>query len=151
VGQALLGYADPADRTPACPVWVLAPRFQQRGTGTVLMHECIGRVDHAAEPLIVLAGHPGYDPRLGLVPGARYCVTSSEPLPEAVFMARWLNGYGPIWWGRLDHPPAFELVMPGLERPPVSIWRSPVRLADRGRGFGVPSRPCSSHYALTLL
>lgn len=124
VGHALLSHAELVDRAHARPVLVLAPlavvpRHQDRGAGTALMHECIGRADHAGEPLILLVGHPGYYPRFGFVPASRYGITPPEPLPDAVFMARRLAGYDPTWRGRLVYPPAFDLVMPDLERPPA--------------------------------
>lgn len=124
VGHALLSYAELVDPAHARPVLVLAPLAvapgsQRRGTGTALMHECIGRADHAGEPLILLVGHPGYYPRFGFTPASRYGITPPEPLPDAVFMARKLAGYDPTWRGRLRYPPAFDLVMSDLERPPA--------------------------------
>lgn len=123
VGHALLSHADLVEEGRARPVLVLAPfavdpQHQHRGAGTAMMHECIGRADHAGEPLILLVGHPGYYPRFGFVPAARYRVLPPEPLPEQVLLARKLTGYDPAWRGRLRYPAAFDLVMPDLQRPP---------------------------------
>lgn len=124
VGHAMLSHAELVDGVTARPVLVLAPLavappHQERGAGTAMMHECIGRADHAGEPMIVLVGHPGYYPRFGFVPASRYGITPPEPLPDAVFMARRLTGYEPSCRGRLVYPPAFDIVMPDLERPPA--------------------------------
>ncbi len=126
VGHALLSYAELVDGVRARPVLVLAPlavlpRYQEHGAGTAMMHECIGRADHAGEPIIVLVGHPGYYPRFGFVPASRYGIAPPEPLPDAVFMARRLSGYDPSWRGQLVYPPAFDLVMQDLERPPAPV------------------------------
>ncbi|MEJ2292786.1 MAG: N-acetyltransferase [Deinococcales bacterium] len=123
VGHALLSHAELVAGDVARPVAVLAPiavlpAYQYRGAGTAMMHECIGRADHAGEPLIVLVGHPGYYPRFGFVPASRYGITPPDPLPDAVFMARRLSGYDPAWRGRLVYPAAFDVVRQDLERPP---------------------------------
>jgi putative acetyltransferase len=122
VGHALLSHADLVSGAAARPVPVLAPlavlpSYWGRGAGTAMMHECIGRADHAGEPLIVLVGNPGYYPRFGFVPASHYGITPPEPLPDAILLARRLSGYDPSWRGRLVYPPAFDVVLQDLQRP----------------------------------
>ena len=122
VGHALLSHADLIAGAAVRPVAVLAPvavlpSYRAHGAGTAMMHECIGRADHAGEPLILLVGHPGYYPRFGFVSASRYGITPPEPLPDAILLARRLSGYDPAWRGRLVYPPAFDVVRQDLERP----------------------------------
>lgn len=124
VGHALLSYAELHHRDIARPVLVLAPlavapQRQHRGVGTALMHECIGRADHAGEPLIVLTGHPDYYPRFGFRPASRYGITPPEALPDEVFLARPLTGYQETFRGELRYPPAFDGVLADLADPPA--------------------------------
>lgn len=123
VGHALLSYAGLLHRGLARPVLVLAPLavtpvWQHLGAGTALMHESIGRADHAGEPGIVLTGHPRYYPRFGFRPASRYGITPPEPLPDEVFLARPLTAYDDTFRGALVYPPAFDVVMSDLADPP---------------------------------
>ncbi len=124
VGHALLSYAELRHRGLARPVLVLAPlavtpAWQHLGAGTALMHESIGRADHAGEPLIVLTGHPRYYPRFGFRPASRFGITPPEPLPDEVFLARPLTEYEETCRGGLVYPPAFDVVMSDLADPPA--------------------------------
>ncbi len=122
VGHALMSHADLDHHGVRLPVLVLAPfavhpASRGRGTGTALMHECLGRADHAGEPLVLLVGHPGYYPRFGFAPAGRYGIRPPEPMSDAVLLAKRLSGYDPTWRGQLRYPAAFEVVMDDLERP----------------------------------
>lgn len=123
VGHALMSHAELVQEGGVRPVLVLAPvavlpAHRHRGAGTAMMHECIGRADHAGEPLVLLVGHPGYYPRFGFVPASRYGIVPPEPLPGSVLLARRLSGYDPGWRGRLRYPAPFDGVMADMERPP---------------------------------
>ena len=124
VGHALMSHAQLVHHEVERPVLVLAPLAvlpdeRHRGTGTALMHECIGRADHAGEPLLLLVGHLGYYPRFGFVLAGRYGVRPPAPLSDAVLLARRLSGYRPAWRGQLRYPAFFEGVMADMERPPA--------------------------------
>jgi putative acetyltransferase len=129
VGHALLSHVELLERGVARPAMLLAPvavtpAFQHRGVGTALVHECIGRAEHAFEPILLLVGHPAYYPRFGFVPAARLGIEPPEPQPGEVLLVRRLARFDPAWRGRVRYPDAFALVMRDLQRPPLPRQRT---------------------------
>jgi putative acetyltransferase len=68
------------------PMAVL-PEFQRGGIGSALVRaglEACGRLGFGA---VVVLGRPGYYPRFGFVPSARFHIGCEYDVPEEVFMA----------------------------------------------------------------
>lgn len=125
IGHAMMSHAELVEARASRPALVLAPlavspSFRGRGAGTALMHECMGRADHAGEPLLLLVGRPIHYARFGFVPASRYGIAPPASVPGATILARRLGGYDPVWRGRLRMPDVFDMVRRDLERLPAA-------------------------------
>lgn len=87
----------------------VAPKRQNDGVGSALMHEAIARADTTGESLIMLIGHPNYYPRFGFEQARPLGIEPPPPgAADAVFMLRKLSNYDQSYHGQLIYPPAFE-------------------------------------------
>ncbi len=68
------------------PVGVL-PTLQRAGTGIALCRAGIEACRARGAPFLVVLGHPGYYPRFGFVPAARFGLSFGERPPSDAFMA----------------------------------------------------------------
>ena len=126
IGHALMSYARLHRAGWERPVLVLAPLAvhpdaQRAGVGTALVHECLGRAEHAGEPLVLLTGHPGYYPRFGFEPASRIGIRPPGPLPDEVFMVRRLGAFDAAYHGTVAYPRAFDAVLTDLADPPPPL------------------------------
>ena len=88
------------------------PEHQRQGVGSALVRAGLAAADARGEPLVTLEGSPDYYPRFGFEVAAAHGVAIRLPdwaPPEAGMVAR-LTAYDPVLRGRLEYPPAFDLV-----------------------------------------
>jgi putative acetyltransferase len=72
--------------TGLAPISVL-PELQRKGVGSALVRAGIEEMRLAAQPFVIVLGHPGYYPRFGFVPASRHKITSEyEGVPDEAFM-----------------------------------------------------------------
>lgn len=98
---------------PPLPILVLGPigvvpAQQRRGVGTALMRAAIGTALAAAEPAIVLLGHPTYYPRFGFEPARRFGLEPPLPWSDEAWMALRLPTWTADLRGVVRLPPAFD-------------------------------------------
>jgi putative acetyltransferase len=68
------------------PMSVL-PELQRRGIGSELARAGIEEMRRAAQPFVIVLGHPRYYPRFGFVPASRYGISSEyDGVPDEAFM-----------------------------------------------------------------
>ncbi|MDO8774198.1 MAG: N-acetyltransferase [Burkholderiaceae bacterium] len=65
----------------------VAPEYQRRGIGSVLVHAGLEQCMHLGIGAVVVLGHPDYYPRFGFLPSARYGISCEYDVPEEVFIA----------------------------------------------------------------
>lgn len=75
------------------PIAVL-PEFQKQGIGGQMIRAGFERATALSYGAIVLIGHPTYYPRFGFVPGSRFGLQCSIPVPDEVFMVYLLRPDG---------------------------------------------------------
>ncbi len=64
----------------------VAPREQGKGVGSALVRAGLDACRTLGRGAVVLVGHPGYYPRFGFVPGARFGLASEFDTPPETFM-----------------------------------------------------------------
>jgi putative acetyltransferase len=90
----------------------VAPELEGRGIGSALVRAGIAAADAGGAGLIVLEGSPAYYGRFGFTYAATSGVTIDLPdwaPPEAAQVYR-LRGYSSAVHGRLEYPPAFDVL-----------------------------------------
>lgn len=114
VGHVMVSFTSLDDGSARHPIHHLsplavAPDYQQRGIGSMLVQAVIERArDHGAE-FVVLEGDPRYYGRLGFEPSAPYRIFITLPswAPPEASQIRLLSG-APSVSGRVVYPPAFD-------------------------------------------
>jgi putative acetyltransferase len=92
------------------PMAVLPDR-QRQGVGSALVREGLMKCKALGYGAVVVLGHPGYYPRFGFVPSARYGIVSEYEVPEDVFMVLELEpGYLRQAEGIIQYHPAFNQI-----------------------------------------
>ncbi|MFJ4187950.1 GNAT family N-acetyltransferase [Kitasatospora sp. NPDC089509] len=114
VGHALLtrlrvggngGGGGGGDALALAPVAV-APEWQRRGVGELVVRAALSAAEEAGEKLVVVLGDPDYYGRFGFTPAGRHEVTGPFEVPEAYFQALPLAAYdgGPRGLCRYPEP-----------------------------------------------
>ncbi|WP_031072565.1 GNAT family N-acetyltransferase [Streptomyces sp. NRRL WC-3742] len=111
IGHALLtrlrvgGDGALGDALALAPVAV-APEWQRRGVGEVVVRAALSAAEAAGEKLVVVLGDPEYYGRFGFTPAGRHEVTGPFEVPETYFQALPLSAYdgGPRGLCRYPEP-----------------------------------------------
>jgi len=69
----------------------VAPAFQKREIGSVLVEEGLKYCEKAGYAAVVVLGHPDYYPRFGFISSVNYGIKSEFGVPAEVFMAKELR------------------------------------------------------------
>lgn len=93
----------------------VVPEFQRRGIGSALVEHVVARAAERDEPLIVLEGSPRFYGRLGFEPALRYGIELELPdwAPPEAAQVHLLPAYDPAIRGRVEYPPAFDVLSAG--------------------------------------
>ena len=91
------------------PMAVL-PERQRDGIGSHLVAAALERAAATDFPLVVVLGHPGFYPRFGFEPAARYMVEAPWEVPPEAWMVLPLPAYGPEARGLVTYAQAFDAV-----------------------------------------
>jgi putative acetyltransferase len=65
----------------------VAPARQRQGIGSALVRAGLGRCREIGAAAVVVLGHPGFYPRFGFVPAARFGLACQYDVPAEAFMA----------------------------------------------------------------
>nr|WP_243436874.1 N-acetyltransferase [Streptomyces sp. FH025] len=107
IGHALLTRLRVGDgeALALAPVAV-APEWQRRGVGELVVRAALSAAEKAGERLVVVLGDPEYYGRFGFAPAGRHEVTGPFEVPEAYFQALPLAAYdgGPRGLCRYPEP-----------------------------------------------
>lgn len=76
------------------PLAVL-PRFQKQGIGGSLIKKGLELLSQSGVDLVFVVGHPGYYPRYGFTPAAKFGFEPTYPLPEEVADAWMVKALSP--------------------------------------------------------
>ena len=86
----------------------VAPAYQGRGIGSMLVRAALVEAARRPEPLVFLEGSPAYYPRFGFAPGGDLGFRKpSLRIPDAAFMVVRQPSYEPWMTGTLVYPDAF--------------------------------------------
>jgi putative acetyltransferase len=88
----------------------VAPEWQRRGVGTLLVRSALSAADEAGERLVVVLGSPRYYRRFGFAPAAEHSVTGPLDAHGAAFQALPLAAYDGSPRGTAVYPPVFDAV-----------------------------------------
>jgi putative acetyltransferase len=114
IGHALLtrlrvgdggGSAGGGDALALAPVAV-APEWQRKGVGELVVRAALSAAEEAGEKLVVVLGDPVYYGRFGFTPAGRHEVTGPFEVPDAYFQVLPLAAYdgGPRGLCRYPEP-----------------------------------------------
>ncbi|GAA2141966.1 N-acetyltransferase [Kitasatospora kazusensis] len=108
VGHALLTRLRVGDGAALAlaPVAV-APEWQRKGAGKILVRAALDAAEAAGERLVVVLGDPGYYGRFGFTPAFEHGVSGPFPVPEAHFQALPLPAYDGGPRGLCHYPEPF--------------------------------------------
>ncbi|MFE4972996.1 GNAT family N-acetyltransferase [Kitasatospora sp. NPDC056651] len=107
IGHALLTRLRVGDgRGLALAPVAVAPEWQRRGVGELVVRAALAAAEEAGEKLVVVLGDPEYYARFGFKPAGRHDVTGPFEVPEAYFQALLLTAYdgGPRGLCRYPEP-----------------------------------------------
>jgi putative acetyltransferase len=117
VAHVMLSYATlERPEPPLAPVLLLspmsvAPAYQRRGIGDMLVRDVLARADRRREPMVVVEGIPTYYPRFGFEPARANGIEPPSPtIADEAFMVRKLSAYRDELRGRVVYPPAFDII-----------------------------------------
>ncbi|MGW4892806.1 GNAT family N-acetyltransferase [Kitasatospora sp. NPDC004240] len=111
VGHALLTRLRVGDGQglALAPVAV-APEWQRRGVGELVVRAALSAAEEAGERLVVVLGDPDYYGRFGFGPARDHEVTGPFDVPDAYFQALALPAYDGGPRGQCQYPEPFEAV-----------------------------------------
>ncbi|MBD0671478.1 GNAT family N-acetyltransferase [Kitasatospora sp. NPDC091335] len=107
IGHALLTRLRVGDgKALALAPVAVAPEWQRRGVGELVVRAVLEAAEDAGEKLVVVLGDPEYYERFGFAPAGRHEVTGPFEVPEAYFQALPLTAYdgGPRGLCRYPEP-----------------------------------------------
>jgi len=76
----------PALRIMGLAPMAVAPEHQRKGIGSALVRAGLEQCKQLGFGAVVVLGHPGYYPRFGFSPSARFGIGCEYEVPEEVFM-----------------------------------------------------------------
>ncbi len=88
----------------------VAPEWQRKGVGKVLVRAALAAAEAAGERLVVVLGDPGYYGRFGFAPAFEHGVSGPFPVPENYFQALPLTAYDGGPRGLCHYPEPFGAV-----------------------------------------
>jgi putative acetyltransferase len=99
----------PALRIMGLAPMAVAPEHQRKGIGTALVRAGLEQCKQRGFGAVVVLGHPGYYPRFGFSPSARFGIGCEYEVPEDVFMVVELQtGYLRGASGKIKYHTAFS-------------------------------------------
>jgi putative acetyltransferase len=111
VGHVLFSRVEVSDGTAlALAPLAVRPAFQRRGLGGTLVRTGLDAAEALAENLVIVVGDPEYYGRFGFVPASRFGIDCPLDIPDAVFQALTMPGYGGFPKGTVRYPAAFGSV-----------------------------------------
>jgi putative acetyltransferase len=113
VGHILLSYIDLVGEQTRqvlglAPV-AIHPQFQRQGIGSALVQAGLDKADAMGEELVIVLGHPHFYSKFGFKSSVTYGIESPFPVPEDVFMVKFLKN-DQHYKGKVVYPPAFNSV-----------------------------------------
>ena len=78
--------SSPAPAAMGLAPMAVAPEWQRRGVGSLLVREGLDVCRAGGCEVVVVVGHPGYYPRFGFVPANRKELSCEYDVPDDVFM-----------------------------------------------------------------
>ncbi|MFJ9842674.1 GNAT family N-acetyltransferase [Kitasatospora sp. NPDC101155] len=97
------------DALALAPVAV-APEWQRKGVGEVVVRAALSAAEEAGEKLVVVLGDPDYYGRFGFTPAGRHEVTGPFEVPDGYFQALALPAYDGGPRGLCHYPEPFVAV-----------------------------------------
>ncbi|GAA0687145.1 N-acetyltransferase [Kitasatospora atroaurantiaca] len=88
----------------------VAPEWQRKGVGQLLVRAAIAAADEAGERLVVVLGDPGYYGRFGFTPASEHEVTGPFQVRDEHFQALPLAAYDGGPRGLCRYPAPFDAV-----------------------------------------
>lgn len=88
----------------------VAPEWQRRGVGELVVRAALTAAEDAGEKLVVVLGDPEYYGRFGFAPAGRHDVTGPFEVPEEYFQALPLAAYDGAPRGLCRYPEPFVSV-----------------------------------------
>jgi putative acetyltransferase len=114
IGHILFSYIDliGEDKVSVLALAPMAVRsgFQKQGIGSKLVRTGLNIATAMKVPLVIVLGHPGFYHRFGFESAKQYLIESPFPVPEEVFMVKFLNDYQTHYKGKIVYPPTFGVV-----------------------------------------
>ncbi|HBE20582.1 MAG TPA: GNAT family N-acetyltransferase [Cyanobacteria bacterium UBA11149] len=114
VGHILFSYIDLVGAETwrmlsLAPIAVI-PEFQNQGIGSALVQKGLEVAEAMGEFLVIVLGHPQFYPRFGFEPSVIYGIESPFPVPDEVFMVKWLKSCQGDYRGKVIYPSVFNEV-----------------------------------------
>jgi putative acetyltransferase len=98
-------------QTLALAPMAVAPDYQNKGVGSMLVEEGLKRAREQGFEHAVVLGHPEFYPKFGFVPAVTKGIESPFPVPDEVFMAfEIIEGSLAGIYGKVVYPPSFDTV-----------------------------------------
>ncbi|MFD0406272.1 GNAT family N-acetyltransferase [Kitasatospora sp. NPDC127116] len=111
IGHALLTRLRVGDgKALALAPVAVAPEWQRRGVGELVVRAALAAAEEAGEKLVVVLGDPEYYGRFGFAPAGRHQVSGPFEVPEAYFQALPLAAYDGAPRGLCRYPEPFVAV-----------------------------------------
>ncbi|MFF2544918.1 GNAT family N-acetyltransferase [Kitasatospora sp. NPDC058063] len=111
IGHALLTRLRVGDgKALALAPVAVAPEWQRRGVGELVVRAVLAAAEEAGEKLVVVLGDPEYYGRFGFAPAGRHEVTGPFEVPEAYFQVLPLAAYDGAPRGLCRYPEPFVAV-----------------------------------------
>ncbi|WP_253795779.1 GNAT family N-acetyltransferase [Kitasatospora paracochleata] len=111
IGHALLTRLAVGDgRALALAPVAVAPEWQRKGVGTLVVRAALDAADAAGERLVVVLGDPGYYGRFGFGPASRHKVSGPFEVAEGYFQTLPLAAYDGSPHGVCRYPAPFAAV-----------------------------------------